>query len=130
MTFKIAIAAALLSAGLISAAHADCAKPAPGFDTAYCAAQRYSDAAQNLNQTYQALLEWLKPAERSALLQEQKDWLARRRAQCETTENGHVFVDYVCMAAWTKIRLAILQGRFGGGKRVKSAALAAGILPD
>ena len=85
---------------------------------------------KNLNQTYQALLEWLKPAERSALLQEQKDWLARRRAQCETTENGHVFVDYVCMAAWTKIRLAILQGRFGGGKRVKSAALAAGILPD
>jgi uncharacterized protein YecT (DUF1311 family) len=130
MIFKIVLAAALLSAGLTSAAHADCAKPAPGFDTAYCAAEAYADAAQSLNETYQALLEWLKPPDRVALLHEQEDWLARRRDKCETAAKGQIFVDYVCMAAWTRIRLAILQGRFGGGKRTKAAALATGTAFD
>lgn len=126
MRLMIPIAAGLLWAGLTFAAHADCAKPPAGFDTAYCAAETYSDAAQNLNQTYQALLQQLKPPDQVALLHEQEDWLARRRAQCETDENGQVFVDYVCMAAWTKVRLAILQGRFGGAKRTKAAAIADG----
>jgi uncharacterized protein YecT (DUF1311 family) len=119
------MAAGALAFGLAGAARADCANPAPGFDTAYCAAQSYSDAAQNLNQLYQYLLQQLKPAERLDLLHDQTGWLAHRHEKCDLVEHGQTFVDYVCAAAMTKTRIIILKGRMTG-KRGKEAARATG----
>jgi uncharacterized protein YecT (DUF1311 family) len=125
MKFGLAIAAGTIALGLAGTARADCANPAAGFDTAYCAAQGYTDAAQNLNQLYQYLMQMVKPGDRLDLLHEQSNWLALRHSKCDLVENGHTFVDYVCAAAMTRTRIQILLTRMTG-KKGKEAAIATG----
>jgi uncharacterized protein YecT (DUF1311 family) len=123
MKFVLALIVGIVAAcGITGVARADCANPAAGFDTAYCAAQTYTDAAQDMNQLYQFLMQQVKPAERLDLLHEQTNWLALRHDKCDRVEHGQTFVDYVCAGTMTRTRIVILKGRMIGKKSKEAVA--------
>ncbi len=94
-----------------STAHADCAKPAPGFDTGYCQSKAFAGLDFTLNRIYRGLLMRLEPDPRARLIDQQILWLRHRDKRCTLVKPGATYLDFGCAAHETAERISVLQAQ-------------------